>query len=81
MSKRNVTMYEGYTENKLHLLMLPLQHRGHDGVRVCRVCCLCGKGKTLFTGIQTVSVHHAVFIMFKKIENPTAYEMWSVIHF
>jgi len=28
-----------------------------------------------------VSTHRVVFIMFKKIENPTACGMWCVIHF
>ena len=35
MSKHNVTIYGGYPENKLRLLILPLQHCGHDGVCVC----------------------------------------------
>jgi len=34
-----------------------------------------------FTDIQTVFTHCDVFIMFKKIENPTACEMRSVIFF
>jgi len=81
ISKHNVTIYEGYPENKFRLLILPLQRCGHDGVRVCRVCWFCGKAQTQFADIRTVSTHHVVFIMFKKIENSVAYEMRSVIHF
>jgi len=34
-----------------------------------------------FADIRTVSTHRVVFIMFKKLENPTACEMRSVICF
>jgi len=81
MSKHNVTIYEGYPENKFRLLILSLQHRGHDVVRVCRVCWFCGKAQTQFAVIRTVSTHRVVFIMFKKIGNSAAYKMRSVIHF
>ena len=76
MSKHNVTIYDGYPENKLRLLILSLQHRSHDGVRVCRVCWFFGKAQKQSADTRTVSTHRVVFIMFKKIENPAAYEMW-----
>jgi len=78
MSKRNITVYEGYTENKFWLLILPLQHCGHEGASLL----------ILWQGMDAVprlsnSVYGSccVFIMFKKIGNPTACEMRSVICF
>jgi len=34
-----------------------------------------------FADMNSVYTSCCVFIMFKKIENPTACELWSVIHF
>jgi len=81
MSKHNVTIYDGYPESNFLLLILPLHHRGHGGVRVRRVCWFCGKAQTQFADIRTVSTHRAVFIMFEKIENTGTCGMRSVIHF
>jgi len=59
MSKPNLTMYEGYPENKFSLRMLELQRCGH-GAHVCRVCWFCDKAQMQFTDIQTVFTHRAV---------------------
>ena len=60
---------------------MPLQHCGHEGAHACRVCWFSGKAQTQFADIRMVSTHRVVFIMFKKIKNPVACEMRSVIHF
>ena len=77
--KPNVTTYEGYPENKFHLLILPL------ALRSWRCACMPSL-LILWQGTDTVckysvSTHCLVFIMFKKIDNPTACEMWCVMHF
>ena len=79
MSKPNITIYEGYTENKFRLLILPLQHCGHEGARACQVCWLWQGTDTICR--HSLSTHRLGFIMFKKIENTTACDMRSVICF
>ena len=79
ISKPNITIYEGYPENKLLLWMLPLQCCGHDGAHACQVCWFCWKAGMQFTDIWKLSTHRVVFIMFKKTENPAACDMRSVI--
>jgi len=81
MSKHNVTIYEGYPENRFRLLKFSLQRCVHYVLRVRWVCGFCGKAQRQFADIRTVSTHRVLFIMFKKIESPAAYEMRSVIHF
>ena len=55
---------------------------------VCKYCCcstvvtmVCMHAEFVDSFFRTVFTHRAVFIMFKKIENPTACEMQSVIRF
>ena len=61
--------------------MLPLQCCGLNGAYACQVCWFCGKARMQFADIRTPCTHRAVCLMFKKIENPTACEMRSVIRF
>ena len=61
----NITIYEVYPENKFRLRRLLILWQGKDAI--CRHS-------------NSVYASCCLFIMFKKIENPTACEMRSVIH-
>jgi hypothetical protein len=70
-----------YPQNTFRVQILPLQCCGHDGAHACRVYWSFGKAWTPFAHNRTVCTSSCVFTMFKEIEKPAAYEMWSVIHF
>jgi len=84
MSKRNITIYEDYPENKFHLIILPLQHCGREGSHACQILLILWQGTdAICRRSNSVNISCCVYKIEKKIEkieNPTTCEMRSVIH-
>jgi hypothetical protein len=69
--KENRWKYEVYLQNKFHLQILLLQHCGHCGAHVCRVCWSFWKARMQLADNQTTFTHCPVCLQCsRKLRRP-----------